>query len=132
MVWVWIGRILLGLLLLLAVLLLIPLKIQVEIGLEEQRATLRYLFLRFPVYPFKGAEEAEQAEADEVRAAKGKGKKKGKGGKKTPLSQQLGLVMDILRSTLSGLRFLTRHIHLRRFDLRLRVGDCLLYTSRCV
>lgn len=123
MVWVWIGRILLGLLLLLAVLLLIPLKIQVEIGLEEQRATLRYLFLRFPVYPFKGAEEAEQAEEDEVRAAKGKGKKKGKGGKKTPLSQQLGLVMDILRSTLSGLRFLTRHIHLRRFDLWLRVGD---------
>ena len=84
MVWVWIGRILLGLLLLLAVLLLIPLKIQVEIGLEEQRATLRYLFLHFPVYPFKDAEEAEQAEEDEVRAAKGKGKK-GKCGKKTPL-----------------------------------------------
>ena len=114
------GYVLLGLLILLVAALLIPLQVRVQADPDSQRVELHYLFLRFPLYPGKEAKEAEELEEDELAAAAGKkGGRGGDGGKK---KMDLGFILDMLGSTLHGLRFLTRHIHLRRVELYARVG----------
>lgn len=124
---VWIGRILLGLLAVLVLLLCMPVRVALLVQPDSpMRCLVCWLFLKIDVLKLKKSKTPEKKEAPAAKKneeePKKKPKKKKPAKKKMPLSELLRIIWELLGASKHGLRLLGRWLKVYRLQLKLVVA----------
>ena len=124
---VWIGRILLGLLAVLLLLLCMPVRVELLAQPEDpMRCLVCWLFLKIDLLKLKKDKTPKKKEAQSEKKDKEEQKKKTKKKKpakrKMPLSDLLQIIWELLGASGRGLRLLGRWLKVYRLRLKLVVA----------
>ncbi len=117
------GWIILGsILLLLVILMMCPVYLSVHLE-DENRITLGYLFIKYPLYPLKlKQKEVKEAETEETERQEKKIASEKKTKAKVKVLETIQMILDLAKASASPLFHLLRRTYLVYLDVYLDVG----------